>query len=379
MAPFLKARHFSASCTQCSHRFEFDAESASRLDTVHCPMCGWEFGVDKSVSPEPADQVEILSMDRPDRWDVVAFRQRDGYSIKRIVGLPTETVEIRHGDIWIDKQRITKPLRTQLDTRVLMFSTESLVKRQVEWSPDSMLTRFPVSLQQDFQLRYCQYANYDSLTPKSEQEPIKDFYGYNQGLSRSLNQCSDIGCEFTIALDGSIEQVDSVLSVQLTTKDYGVVRFDFSLKSESVEVELLQNNERLHSSDYRLPTKSSELSFYPSIIDGMARCVMFDGSHQTVPLKTSFEGPVGEKVHPVIVSNQMGEPNKDMRVQLVKLKVFRDLFYFEKIKHKPIKLGEDEYFVIGDNVPVSRDSRNTRFFPHRKDMVGRIEKPVGRR
>ena len=47
------------------------------------------------------------------------------------------------------------------------------------------------------------------------------------------------------------------------------------------------------------------------------------------------------------------------------LRVFRDVYYTQPIAArlnsvvgKPVRLGEEEYFVLGDNSPISDDSRN---------------------
>ncbi len=49
-------------------------------------------------------------------------------------------------------------------------------------------------------------------------------------------------------------------------------------------------------------------------------------------------------------------------VEIVDLKLLRDVFYTQIAADSatvlPRKLGRDEYFVLGDNSPVSRDSRH---------------------
>ncbi len=50
------------------------------------------------------------SAGRPSRWDVVILRHADGEeSVKRVVGLPGETVEIREGALVVNGARIEPP------------------------------------------------------------------------------------------------------------------------------------------------------------------------------------------------------------------------------------------------------------------------------
>ncbi|MFP4056808.1 MAG: signal peptidase I [Candidatus Brocadiia bacterium] len=52
----------------------------------------------------------------PDRWDVIVFKYPENVSrnyIKRVVGLPGETIEIRDGDVFIDGHIARKPWRVQ--------------------------------------------------------------------------------------------------------------------------------------------------------------------------------------------------------------------------------------------------------------------------
>lgn len=52
----------------------------------------------------------------PERWDVIVFKYPDNVSknyIKRVVGLPGETIQVRDGDVYIDGQIARKPWPVQ--------------------------------------------------------------------------------------------------------------------------------------------------------------------------------------------------------------------------------------------------------------------------
>ena len=84
-------------------------------------VCVWYLGlrvsmVGDSMNPELANGDVALvnrivyNMSTPKRGDVIAFKpngnENSHYYIKRIIGLPGETVEIRDGKIWIDGKQI---------------------------------------------------------------------------------------------------------------------------------------------------------------------------------------------------------------------------------------------------------------------------------
>lgn len=148
MAPTLMGRHKDVECTQCGQRFRVNAskeapDAAQQLVDAYgqisrndlkkelrkqqtiacpCPQCGYLMplrndGVDKLLpkgTPE-VDSTENYGGDRivvnkyaysikdPDRWDVIVFKYPGGAManyIKRLIGLPNETLRILHGDIY---------------------------------------------------------------------------------------------------------------------------------------------------------------------------------------------------------------------------------------------------------------------------------------
>ena len=77
---------------------------------AHCPNCGHEYDASTGAATwvDSGDRVLVLKYLNNFRalqpWDVVVFRNpqnnRENY-IKRLVGLPGETIEIIHGDVWV--------------------------------------------------------------------------------------------------------------------------------------------------------------------------------------------------------------------------------------------------------------------------------------
>ncbi len=119
MAPTLHGMHKDLECPQCGIAYRVGAskesdEEASRqnrrgVPVVEgvCPQCGF---VRRDLAGEPSfggDRILVnkfaYQLGEPERWDVIVFRfpgdAKMNY-IKRLVGLPSETIKIHGGDIF---------------------------------------------------------------------------------------------------------------------------------------------------------------------------------------------------------------------------------------------------------------------------------------
>jgi signal peptidase I len=132
MAPTLMGRHKDVDCPKCRYRYEVSAseeesEDGSRPTTDviagMCPMCRYVMPMVKNlpddVQERHAEKIQnqpsyngdrilvnkyLYAFTDPKRWDVVVFKfpgdAKVNY-IKRLVGLPGETLRIEHGNIFI--------------------------------------------------------------------------------------------------------------------------------------------------------------------------------------------------------------------------------------------------------------------------------------
>ena len=123
MAPTLMGRHKDLTCEACGidYRVGCSAEAddpRKLIPAATCPNCGFvtKLLIPQARTPAYDPRFPSFSGDRilvdkfsydfadPDRWDVVVFRYPEDAKtnyIKRLVGLPGETVSIAGGDIWI--------------------------------------------------------------------------------------------------------------------------------------------------------------------------------------------------------------------------------------------------------------------------------------
>ncbi len=114
MAPTLLGAHHRAECDQCGYRFNinFNPEEPSRwLNGAVCPMCRFDIDMAEDARPLPGDRIlvhkYIYTISEPRRWDVVVFKAPhvpDTNFIKRLVGLPNESISLLDGNVYFQKE-----------------------------------------------------------------------------------------------------------------------------------------------------------------------------------------------------------------------------------------------------------------------------------
>jgi len=128
MAETLFGRHKDIDCPQCGLQFEIGASEEfsphhegildpdRRIRSAVCPNC--RYAIDAFENPAfRGDRIIVnkfpYDIGEPDRWDVVVFKYPEDPEtnyIKRLVGLPGETLEIKQGDLY----RISKDGRYEI-------------------------------------------------------------------------------------------------------------------------------------------------------------------------------------------------------------------------------------------------------------------------
>jgi signal peptidase I len=141
MAPTLMGRHKDVVCPKCGYPYQISAseevtpDGALRNDNYKiesgtCPMCRYTQLLDKDTSYN-GDRILVSKLayeiGEPQRWDVIVFKypgdpleERLAHPnettdsrinfIKRLVGLPGDTVRIEYGDVWIKSAKDKKEL-----------------------------------------------------------------------------------------------------------------------------------------------------------------------------------------------------------------------------------------------------------------------------
>ena len=121
MSPALNGPHVVADCPQC------DAVSPIGADQLPlgnlCPACGAVVPVD-GLPIVAGDSIWVdraaFTIRAPRRWEVVVFQCPNDATqlcVKRVLGLPGERIAFRDGELFVDGQRVSKPVDVGYELR----------------------------------------------------------------------------------------------------------------------------------------------------------------------------------------------------------------------------------------------------------------------
>jgi signal peptidase I len=381
MAPTLMGWHRELVCPNCQYPFDVGIDEEGRAGSAICPNCG-EANLDRVTGLEcGGDRVLVqkflYEFRSPKRWEVAVFHYPGDPSqayVKRVVGLPGESIRIADGDVYADGQIVRKTLEDQRAMRIIVHDSE-YEPRDADrfprwafrsgWGYRSPATGWSRS-DQGFVHRargdagpgdWVIYQHWDPA--RRRYGPVRDFYAYNGSELPSDNEVSDLGLEARMTVDRSVE----ALSVALRSgSDRFVVRIPVGLPGE---VELVRNGVRVPITEGDNPFQGRggwprDVTLEASVFDRRV-LVALDGKLLFEPYDYERPRPgpnVGEI--PIGVGVDGGE------MILRQIQIYRDVHYTGTLAGTPrqahsvrsaVTLGPDEYFVLGDNSPVSNDSR----------------------
>ncbi len=390
MAPLLCGEHLSQCCPQCDCAFVW--RTGRDIKTVQCSNCGSKFAPQGKTLP--ADRVQVTPGQVPQRWDIIAFEHNGSTMIKRVVGLPGETVSIAGGNIIIDENVAVKPNTIATQTQHLVFDSQQRVpanqidpanpiaQARYEFDADhwesekrTLLHRPRETSDQSFDwINYRHQRNYPHFNKAADEAApidwpaIQDNNSYNQNVGRKLNDVHELAIQLDLKVQhGSTFKIDR-------TRPQGpyflTLRVDKSSPQYKIE---LCNGQSVAAASGTLKTAGEgpfEMSLLFSNIDGRAK-VAIDGE-VLVDERDQFEG----RAIPLDVSGtklKFGFSDTSWG-SVTRCRIWRDIHYFAQAGppkfELPLTLGQGEYFVLGDNVAVSRDSRH--FGPIKK-LIGVVQ------
>lgn len=143
MAPTLLGHHLRIECSQCGYHFESDsgddASGKSRLSSseeAFCPMCYYGNELTRGERVRAGDRIlvhkYIYSLTDPKRWDVVVFKNPQLPTqnfIKRLVGLPDESICIIEGNVY------SKPREEDVAAWKIARKSDYLKVQHAVWQP----------------------------------------------------------------------------------------------------------------------------------------------------------------------------------------------------------------------------------------------------
>ncbi len=380
MAPTLLGVHRDVVCEDCGFPFPCEADVEPVHPAAVCPNCGFRGNDAGSLANIPGDRLIVdrasFSFRPVRRWEVVAFRhpQRPSEAcVKRVVGLPGESVEIRNGDVYIDGEIQRKPwpvLRAMAvpvhDASFRPSQPDGLLPR---WMPDSPETGWQTEGETCFHAGFSNGAGVDWLTyrhgrrspahapaiaPTATETPITDDSGYHQTRPRRIETvCGvvDLILYFRIAKASGKGQL-------YLRADYGPDRLLVAIDLVEPGCRLLRNGEEVAAClPPEWPIDLQGKNVILAMCDGQVILAVDDLPRIAYSLGRT---PQPDKA----TSRPFSIGTDGPAVEICDLRVFRDVYYSRPPGlearwglESPVHLGADEYYVLGDNSPFSEDSR----------------------
>ena len=231
----------------------------------------------------------------------------------------------------------------------------------------------PKRFQTDLQwLRYQPKRCYEHLTAQRWSPRIEDAYGFNQSIRRQLNPVYEVCLEFEFDLESKSTQTgptELLIAIIVGEQTY-LARFELNV--QSVDVQLFnRDNQLVAGNNWRID--QGLLLCGISNID--QQIIVAVGDQQTHLLDLPPQN-VNSRVE-VLLSLQPANP-----IDLKRVRLWRDTYYFSPILREELlrrqagagPAGTDGYFVVGDNLPVSQDSRSwPRPRVKAKDILGVVD------
>jgi len=399
MAETVLGRHRTITCADCGYTFACGTDVEMMFDErAVCPNCDDDQLAIDDFREVRGDKVAIyksvFAARDPRRWEVAAFRSPDDprrILMKRIVGLPGELVQILHGDVYVNGRIVQKSLPEQRAVAVAVhddrFRPKSESHFDIRWQDEteaggwlrqpggwSHLGYLTLKLSEfshrpldwkdgpSDEASRIDWLTYHHLrratgTPSLAREwPVTDIYGYNQSLPVvHPNSVGDLmmvcrvryhgnGSLAFYATDGGESFVATIDVTDWSSelRHDGIVVATASWPPPSGEDE----------ADLREPFEVVLSLFdrrFLMAIDGQE---LFDHDF------SDSAPPAAATSRPFAVGSLNG-----LRIDVDSLRIYRDVYYTAVARDdgsendRPVQLSEAEFFVLGDNSPLSEDSR----------------------
>jgi signal peptidase I len=391
MWPTLAGHHRAIDCPRCGYRVvvgrhRTEKDNAPDDDRFYraavCPNCRYsELGLDH-VPECPGDQLlvnkSVFDLRRPRRWETVVFyppAEPGKAFVKRVVGLPGETVQLSGGDVYVNGELARKSLADFKALRIPVFDNNyqppdpGFRERWESHPPRSESSLAGTRLHLDGeaspdQFQSVVYRHY--RLGGGQFQAIQDEYTYNCGDPRTQNAVHDLMMEcdvevvrgegwvrfgITDGLDRFLAEVP-VRSGPPAQRD-GQARLEQSQGGFAEEVPAARARVCARAPAlYLRPGKTYHIEM--AFVDRRLSFAV-DGALPFGPVDLPAAGYRADVVRPVTLGA------RGVRAVVSNFRLDRDIYYTaEEGKNgvgEGVRLRAGEYFVLGDNSPNSHDSR----------------------
>lgn len=384
MAPTLLGPHRTFACQTCGQRFPVGLDQLPPDDRAVCPHCGRRDAVATAAADHGGAHLVVdratFAWRSPGRWEAVVFRSpqmADQLWVKRVVGLPGETVSLAGGDVWIDGWLVRKTLAQQRAVRQLVDRLDAGIRIPPGPEPGGAIPTpahwQSMAADEAGGVRWLVYRRPDG-------GPVTDDLSYNQRVSHELHPMHDLMLSFRARLEG-----DGQLLWRVAGRG-GAYVVAWDARRRSVQ---LRRGENVVA---RRPLPPDELprgawtewtfSLFDRqvlvAIDGRVVLVVPDDAGHSGQVEVDSGEPsaaVGGRCAPpqppggeIIDGGLLAVGTGGLRGEIRDLAVWRDVYYERRPADRPPsragaagggwRLGPGQLFVVGDNAAVSDDSRS---------------------
>lgn len=362
MAPRLLGPHSIARCQNCEANVVMQHSiEPGRGENGVCPACATR-SIFVGVSQREGAPVDVVDDgQRPKRWSRVAFQAANvtveptaSFFVKRLVGLPGETIEIHDGDLKVNGSWLQKSFA---EFRLLAIPVADAHANHVarwqawrptepaRWSVDDEGLRFeiPTRSREDDDKGALQFFC-------AERSWLNDDYAFNWQVSRQLKPVRDGWLELIIDLE-----TDASVTLEGNWRRPDVARDDSKMKAGRFRARIGGPARNVAISigdeDFRPMTNlhsSTKIRVGLGRVDGRYLATLDD---DVIAQRVAPPLPSGSAAFLKIVAEGQGRVRR--------ARVLRDVHYLELYGagHNGATLGDDECYLLGDNAPVSIDSR----------------------
>jgi signal peptidase I len=392
MAPTLLGIHQDLVCPNCRIHFSLGMDDRGQSGRPVCPNCG-QSDLDKRTAVSCNGdrllvQKYLFDLRPPRRWEVAVFHNPAEPSqayVKRVVGLPNEALLISGGDIIANGRIARKTLAEQRAMRIPVYDN-NFVPRDTDRYPRWLFRRRPLrgaakpwsesaeasgwrpvgshflhdpSKLAEESVDWIDYRHWDP--DRHGFGPIHDFCSYNGGGDyRSENTVTDLMLEASVSAGPDVQAVlvrfsggaDRFL-VRIPVDGHG----NMEVRRNGRAVDLTGVGGALRSSPLGAP---KFVRIEASLMDRRFM-VALDGQLLFEPV--DYDDPTGAVVPQ---PSPLGLGVVGGALEVSDLRIYRDVYYTSALANSPrrpfgvdvpYELGPGEFFVLGDNSPVSNDSR----------------------
>jgi len=377
MAETLRGAHYHLRCSACGYKYDLGSDEIS-LGIPKCPSCGF---VPKEAIRERAsngDRILVLKciyeFVEPRRWDVVVFKYpvypEDNY-IKRMIALPGETVELIDGDVYINGEIARKPVKVQDELFNCVFDNDYApigTEEGEKWvypfvNTEGSVWSVNAGGGRKFSLKSSDGRESRLVYRPDSSENFKAEYVYNHPfVGGHAPVCSD----FKVRNYMRAGKVQGTVGIGL--RKYGRLyrgRVDFAgamvieRTFEGETVELARKDVFVDVGGRGKEFSFANVDHELTLVFGDERLVYDLGTYPNSAgvVERNSRGKVTYAEGGMVEIFGTGE------VSLYHMAVFRDIYYLDATAlrpryQEPFVVGEDEFFVCGDNSPASFDCRS---------------------